>query len=87
MAYWLVGGLMVVLVLVAFAAWSPDTTGPEDIMPAAGSSAYVDQTNTRSGITADDINNSGAAGGTTSTVPTGNTTNTPAHNNGTTTAE
>lgn len=41
--YWIVGGLVVVLALIAFSIWRP-MTAPEDISPAAGStSGYIDE--------------------------------------------
>lgn len=41
--YWIVGGLVVVLALIAFSIWRP-LTAPEDISPSAGStSGYIDE--------------------------------------------
>lgn len=41
--YWMTSFLLIALILVAFSIWGP-VTPPEDIMPAAGSPAYIDET-------------------------------------------
>lgn len=44
--YFIVGGLLVVLVLIAFTIWGPITMAPEDISPAAGTSTSYESTTT-----------------------------------------
>jgi|GEM_PF-4816381 hypothetical protein len=45
--YWIGGGLLIALAVVAFSLWGPlNTTAPQDLMPAAGSPAYIEETST-----------------------------------------
>jgi|GEM_PF-6843656 hypothetical protein len=39
--YLIAGSLLLGLGMLAYSVWNPGTTSPQDIMPAAGSSAYI----------------------------------------------
>ncbi len=80
--YWLGGGLLVVLVLVALSFWTPIKRGPEDVAPAAGPS-YATDTKSQQGPTADEMKKSGPVNSTpTYNTPTYNapTNDTPVNN-------